>query len=253
MKSQRRIVQHWRRTLGTWVGTGKYCVRQWLAPSYVQPYHQTQSELVTVIIPTLCKGAHAHRIKSLRSLLAQHLPQQVYAHYEAIVVSDGHNTQVEALVQSIQDSRVRYYHTKETTGFGGLPETCLGLDLGKGSYFVRMNDDNRPFKNYLSTLARGFSKDSDFVYARVIFSGEARAFWRDHFAGMSSYILPNDRDGVIHGDNIDWMSFMFRMDISRRYQEAMCRSMYGDWEFISELIRRGARGKFVDRLIGHKC
>ena len=146
-----------------------------------------------------------------------------------------------------------YLSTAETTGFGGLPETRLGFADCRGEYCLRMNDDNRPYPNFLQALLSGFEPGVDFVYARVVFSGEARQFWRSYFDGMSSYILPNDKAGTIHPNNVDWMSFMFRTEVARRYSEAMCRSMYGDWEFITELVAHGTSGKFVDRLVGHKC
>jgi hypothetical protein len=253
MNTTMKLAQHWRRLIGTWVETTDYRARELFTKVHSRPRLVPNDVLITVVIPTLCKGAHAHRLHTLKALLTRYLAKQTYEKFEAIVVSDGINSKVESLVERIGDPRIRYSCTKETSGFGGLPETRLGLNIGSGSYFVRMNDDNKPFQDYLRVLLEGFNDDIEFVYARVIFSGEAREYWRDHFTGMSSYILPNDRHGAIHGDNVDWMNFMFRIDIARQHKDAMCRSMYGDWEFISELMRHGARGRFIDRLIGHKC
>ena len=246
------LLGHLRRVVGTYVETTVY---NWHERQHARVDGARLSEdvLISLVVPTLCKDQHAHRIVSLRALLSDYLPRQTYAHYEALIVSDGPNAIVEALVQEIGDSRLSYHHTEQTTGFGGLPETRLGFDMCSGTYCVRMNDDNQPYPNYLEALLSGFDSNVDFVYGRVIFSGEARKFWRSYFSGMSSYILPNDRDGVIHANNIDWMSFMFRTEVARRHGESMCRSVYGDWEFITELLNHKVPGRFVDRLVGHKC
>jgi glycosyltransferase involved in cell wall biosynthesis len=213
----------------------------------------TQQPLVSLIVPTLCRDHQANRIVSLRKLLEHYLPEQVYSNFEVIVISDGPNAAVERLVDEVEDPRMRYRSTAETSGFGGLPETRLGFEICKGEYCLRMNDDNEPYPNYLAALLSGFQPEIDFVYARVIFSDEARGFWRSHFAGMTSYILPNDKAGTIHANNVDWMNFMFRTTVARRHGESMCRSMYGDWEFITELLAHDVPGRFIDRLVGHKC
>lgn len=208
--------------------------------------------LISIIVPTLCKNEHAHRITDLHELLSIYLPAQTYSHYEVLVISDGPNAKVKSLVDDLSDERVRYMSTEETTGFGGLPETSLGFEVCGGQFCLRMNDDNRPYPNYLDALLSGFRDDVDFTFARVVFSDEARAFWGGHFSGMSSYILPNDKDGTIHENNVDWMNFMFRTETARVHRAAMCTSWYGDWAFISELIAQGIPGRFVDRLVGHK-
>lgn len=248
----KKLLGHLRRVVGTHVETAVY---NWRDRRHARAGAARPGEatLVSLVVPTLCKDHHAHRILSLRALLTDYLPRQTHANYEALIVSDGPNAIVEALVREICDPRLSYHHTEQTTGFGGLPETRLGFDICNGLYCVRMNDDNKPYPNYLEALLGAFESDVDFVYGRVIFSGEARQFWRTHFAGMRSYILPNDRDGVIHANNIDWMSFMFRTEVARRHGESMCRSAYGDWEFITELLAQKVPGRFVDRLVGHKC
>lgn len=241
-----------KRVVRTWTDTLIYNLKEQSYSCSDQDILQNEQPLVSLIVPTLCKDQHAHRIVSLRELLQKYLPSQTYENYEVLVISDGPNAAVEDLVRKSDDPRLSYLSTVETSGFGGLPETSLGFNVCNGEFCLRMNDDNRPYPNYLAALLSGFVDDVDFVYARVVFSGEARQFWRSHFAGMISYILPNDRAGTIHADNVDWMNFMFRTEVARKHREAMCRSIYGDWAFVTELLARDTPGRFVDRLVGHK-
>lgn len=245
-------VGHVKRLVGTWIDTlvFKWTDRRFAAADVND--RPGGNPLVSIVIPTLCKDNHAHRIADLRDLLYKYLPAQTYSNYEAIVISDGPNVLVQSLVEELNDPRLHYLCTAQTSGFGGLPETSLGFEVCKGKFCLRMNDDNRPYRNYLAALLSGFDDDVDFVYARVVFSGEARTFWCSHFAGMTSYILPNDKAGTIHANNVDWMNFMFRACVARMHREAMCRSWHGDWAFISELLAQQVSGRFVDRLVGHK-
>lgn len=247
------VGRHFIRSVRTWTDTRAH---NWKDRRYSRADKRlsgTQQSMVSLIVPTLCKGHQANRIVSLRKLLQKYLPDQVYANFEVVVISDGPNAAVESLVEEIGDPRISYRSTSETSGFGGLPETKLGFEMCRGEYCLRMNDDNEPYPNYLAALLGGFEQGIDFVYARVVFKDEARSFWRSHFAGMSSYILPNDKAGTIHANNVDWMNFMFRTNVARRHGDSMCRSPYGDWEFITELLAHDVPGRFIDRLIGNKC
>ena len=210
------------------------------------------SALVSIVIPTLCAGAHAHRIHALNRLLRHDLPAQSHPNYEALVISDGPNPDVSNLVNDIGDSRVNYAATEARTGYWGHPATRLGLSMARGDYFVRMNDDNRPYPNFLAALLSGFRDDVDITYARVVFANEARRFWAPYFADRWTYILPSDQLAHLQSDNIDCMNVMVSMEVAKACAYAWSDAIDADWHFLEAALNSRAEYNFVDRLIGQK-
>ena len=91
-------LQHMKRTLRTWIDILWHNQKDLRHASADERLSLSRPCLVSLVVPTLCKGYHAHRIASLRALLEKYLPDQSYEHYEALVVSDGPNAAVEDLV-----------------------------------------------------------------------------------------------------------------------------------------------------------
>lgn len=216
------------------------------------PPATTSSSLVSIVIPTLCTGPHIHRIQALERLLRHDLPAQSHTNYEALVISDGPNPSVATLVNSIGDPRVRYAATKTRTGCWGHPATRLGLGLARGDYFVRMNDDNRPYKDFLASLLSGFRGGVEVTYARVVFANEARRFWAPYFVDRWTYIIPSDHMDHLHSDNIDCMNVMVSMGVAKARAAAWSDAIDADWHFLEAVLSGGAKCAFVDRLIGQK-
>jgi cellulose synthase/poly-beta-1,6-N-acetylglucosamine synthase-like glycosyltransferase len=103
---------------------------------------KNENEKVSIVIPTLSSGEQSDHFPKLKRLLCRYLPEQTYSNYEAIVYCDGPNKKVEEMVSALDDDRVSVYHTKKTFGAWGHPQTRLGINMSKGDFFVRMNDDN---------------------------------------------------------------------------------------------------------------
>lgn len=211
----------------------------------------TQRKLVSVLIPTLAKGAHAGRLATLKALLGQHLPAQSHPDYEAIVYCDGRNDDVVRMVDELADSRIRVYATADTDKSAwGHPQTRRGIDVARGEYFVRINDDNQPHPEYLRTLLQGFSEDAGISYARVVFRGEARKVYSYLLRG--SYVIPRDRFGVLENGNIDCLCYMVRIEVARRYREYWGDVYAADWRFIEAMLADGVKANYVNRLIAAK-
>ena len=112
-----------------------------------------QRRLVSILIPTLAKGAHAGRLAPLKALLGQHLPTQSHQDYEAIVYCDGRNNDVERMIAGLADLRIRVYWTADTDNSAwGHPQTRRGIDVARGDYFVRINDDSGCIRTQLIQL-----------------------------------------------------------------------------------------------------
>jgi cellulose synthase/poly-beta-1,6-N-acetylglucosamine synthase-like glycosyltransferase len=216
------------------------------------PDRTAQRPLVSILIPTLAKGSHAGRLATLKELLGRHLPAQSHQDYEAIVYCDGRNDDVERMIAELDDSRIRVYWTADTDHSAwGHPQTRCGIDVARGDYFVRVNDDNRPYPEYLHTLLRGFSEDTGISYARVVFKGEARKAYSYLLRG--SYVIPRDRFGALENGNIDCLCYMVRMDLARRYREHWGDIYAADWRFLEAMLADGVKANYVNRLIADKC
>jgi hypothetical protein len=205
---------------------------------------------VSILIPTLSSGKQADHLPKLKKLLSEYLPLQTYTNYEALVYCDGRNAMVEDMVKSLCDERIKIFFTENTLAKWGHPQTRLGINSANGDYFVRLNDDNKPYLNYLNTLVCGFEQNVGLVYGRVIFKGDAR---EAHNTSLKySFVIPSDREGVLRPDNIDCMNFMVKTKWAKKYVEYWNDSFAADWVFIEAMLKDGIKTKFVDRIIGDK-
>ncbi len=239
------------RSAVTWVWRGVDFLRHF-APEKNNCCHteSNKRDKVTILIPTLCKGRHVGHLKALHRLLAEFLPMQTHTNYEVIVYCDGPNQAVARLVDAIHDSRIKLVATAQTLALWGHPQTRTGILMAEGAYFVRMNDDNRPFPHFLETLIRGVSGKVGFAYARVVYKGEARHVY-DQFL-KTSYLIPQDRYGMLRNGNIDCMCYLIRTKIAKRYVNCWTDDYAADWRFIEALIDSDIAGNFIDRIVGEK-
>jgi len=198
----------------------------------------------------LSQGRQADHLPKLMELLSDYLPVQTHSNYEAIVYCDGPNPIVEEMVRSLKDSRIKVLFTDMTLAKWGHPQTRLGIGAASGDYFLRLNDDNRPYRDYLQTLLGTFEQGLGIVYGRVIFKGEAR---RVHDSSLkNSFVIPGDREGVLKIQNIDCMNYMVKMNFAKKYVEHWNDSFAADWSFIEAMLKDGVKARFVDRIIGDK-
>ena len=98
------------------------------------------NELVSVIIPAYNRGRTIRR--AIQSVLAQ-----TYSAIEVIVVDDCSTDDTKGIVNSINDSRVRYYCLKKNSGACVARNT--GVDLAKGNYIAFQDSDDAWHANKL--------------------------------------------------------------------------------------------------------
>jgi cellulose synthase/poly-beta-1,6-N-acetylglucosamine synthase-like glycosyltransferase len=242
-------VRYAARSVNTWRLLAEDRMRALRRQSEGAPRASRDGPKVSIAIPTLCAGAHEGRLESLRTLLAQYLPRQSHENYEAIVICDGRNERVEALAARIADPRIRV-ETTERTARWGQPQTRRGIQLARGEFFLRLNDDNRPYRHYLASLLSGFEDSVDISYARVLFGGEARNAYGDVLP--RSFILPNDDAATLRHGNVDCMCYMVRTSLAKRHVADWSDAHAADWWFLNALLRAGARPRFVERIVGEK-
>lgn len=231
------------------VGTWGYQIRNLFCSSRGNQ-SDIKNKKVSVIIPTLSKGEQSDHLPKLQKLLEEHLPKQTHQNYEAIVYCDGINEKVEIMVAALKDPRIKIFSTKATLGKWGHPQTRMGIEKAGGEYFVRINDDNIPYQNYLHELVSSFERGTGIVYGRVLFGGDARRRHQESFVG--SFIVPGDKKGELKRRNIDCMCYMVKMDLAKKYRECFSDAYAADWFFIQALLGKGIRAEFVDKIIGEK-
>lgn len=113
-----------------------------------------QNPLVSILIP-------AYKAKFLKESISSAL-MQTYTNIEVVVVNDDSPEQIDEIVNSFADSRLRYY--KNTVNIGGKDPVANWnhcLSLAKGDYFSILCDDDLyepDFVNSLIGLANKYSK-----------------------------------------------------------------------------------------------
>ncbi len=85
-----------------------------------------QSPLVSVIIPAYNRASTVQ--KAVESVLAQS-----YDHLEVLLIDDGSTDETAAVVQSIQDPRLRYIYQQNA---GACAARNHGVSLAKGEYIA---------------------------------------------------------------------------------------------------------------------
>ena len=106
--------------------------------------HQTKDSqaLVSVIIPTYNRSSYLKQ--SIQSVLAQ-----TYQNFEILVINDG-GEDVLHIIESINDSRIKYINHKKNKGVSAARNS--GLKNAKGKYIAYLDDDDAYYPEHLQTL-----------------------------------------------------------------------------------------------------
>ena len=95
---------------------------------------------------------------------------QTYKNFELIIVNDNSPEDIDSIVYSFHDDRIRYY--KNDVGFGA--EHVVGnwnkcLEYAKGDFIICMGDDDKLKPNFLTDLSDLINKypDLDVYYSRT--------------------------------------------------------------------------------------
>jgi glycosyltransferase involved in cell wall biosynthesis len=157
---------------------------------------------------------------------------QTYGNWEQIVVSDGPDPRVDALVAQSGDERVRALHTSRFPVMGNYQRN-VGLTHATGEYVLYVDDDNIIYPQCLEAMVGGFSDPSvGFVVCPI------------RYGTGIMHPLPDFRH-----NGIDLLNFMVRRDLVIRARGQNSRYS-ADFHLISK-IARISNGLFLDTLIGH--
>ena len=113
-----------------------------------------QEPLVSVIIPTY------NRLSYLKQAITSAIGQK-YQNIEIIVSDDCSPESPQAMVESFQDSRIRFYRNEKNLGI------CLNVinafKQAKGKYVASLNDDDMWNEDFLTILVPPLEANSDLV------------------------------------------------------------------------------------------
>lgn len=132
-------------------------------------YSKFNEPLVTITIPTL------NRSEMLKERSIPSILNQTYQNFEIMVVGDHCTDNTAEVLQSFNDSRIRFYNLPEPTKYpdnkfhrwrvGGTKPSNLALDMAKGDWIAHLDDDEifTPERIELM-LKRAYETNTELVY-----------------------------------------------------------------------------------------
>lgn len=177
---------------------------------------------ISIIIPTIGKP-------TLGRVVFQIQPQ-LQDHDELIVASDGINANVKALVENLNDSRIKYIeYTPGPSGNRGHTVRNYVMPLATGTHLYFLDDDDELLPNALNVIREAIVTNTDKI---IIF--------RIHH---DSSIIWNDRKITI--GNVGTQMFVVPKcaDKLGKWKEQAC----GDYYFIESCASKYPRNSIVWR------
>ena len=188
---------------------------------------------VTIITATY------NRPQALREAIS-HVRAQTYQDWEQIIVSDGRDDRVPALVAEVGDPRIRCTHTHRFPT-SGYYQKNYGLKYATGEFVLFFDDDNIIYPHCLQTMVSGFSSDDIGYVICPIKYGERRRGDRDVITEK------RPKPGFRYTE-IDQLNYMIRR---RLIEQAWGLSMQGSGDFLLiDKMTRMTRGAYLDEIIG---
>lgn len=145
------------------------------------------NQLVSVIIPTYNR---AHLIKrSIKSVL-----DQTYQNFEVIVVDDGSTDSTKEIVESFNESRIKYIKHKQNKGTAAARNT--GIKYSKSDFIAFQDSDDEWLPEKLEKEMKAFENST--VNVGVIYSG----IWylKDNEKRYVPYSQITKKEGNIHNE-----------------------------------------------------
>lgn len=108
------------------------------------------------------------------------IKRQRHENWEVVAVTDGPNTDAQALVEQLADPRIRLIQTHTPLGRWGHPYRQIGLDACRGEFIGMSNDDNYYVPGYLEQMLHALD-NADLAMCEVLHSNSA---WSVNPAGI---------------------------------------------------------------------
>lgn len=96
------------------------------------------------------------------------MQRQRYKHWECICVTDGPNSSVHSLIDSLKDYRIKIIKTPVKKGRWGHPYRQLGIDSANGEYIGLSNDDNYYCPGYIEQMVNALSTGPKLAICQIL-------------------------------------------------------------------------------------
>lgn len=199
--------------------------------------------LVSIIISTY-KGLEYIKDYSLRSIL-----NQTYQNFEIIILNDGQDSQLCEYIESINDSRIKYFESKrphykeeEVWAVGGAHNINKGLDLVKGEFICHLDQDDIWKNTFLETRIKFFNSNLnvDFVYGKTIFL--------ENNTTKMYYGCPIKKELFLNGTNyIPHLTIMYRSKL-KSFKMVESGVFPADYKLWLDIYNAGNNLYFLDEL-----
>lgn len=220
-----------------------------------------ENPLISVYIPTYNRG------KILIERAVPSVLSQTYKNFELIIIGDHCTDDTEELISKIKDPRVRFYNipkrgyryppTAENHWLAGpVVAANKALELAKGKWIARIDDDDIWTKDHLESLLR-FARENDFEFVSGLYEeeryGERKVI--DGERANGPYFNPkakgNDNSPKLGGP-VTWLYRSYLHFI--RYNINCWRKNWNrvnDVDFEQRIYKAGARMGFLDKVVAY--
>jgi len=195
---------------------------------------------VSVLLPTY------NRERLLPEAIASVLAQ-TFRDFELIIVDDGSTDSTRALVEAIDDNRVRYFARTH----GGLSAALnTALQHAHGKYIARIDSDDLFLPEAVASLVAELDANPEvgFIWARAQWmSPDGRDLPR--LRGGPGKFAGDLLRSLVYDDCTSGQAMLTRRDCFERaglYDETLTASI--DWDMALRLARH-ARARFLDRVV----
>lgn len=194
----------------------------WIALADVPP-----SLVVTVVLPTHNRADRLRR--AIQSVL-----DQTYERWELIVVDDASTDETSAVLDKVDDERVRVLRT-EKFRVGAVRN--VGVESAVGDVIIYLDDDNMLHPMWLKSIVWAFTQrpDVDVLYGARVVDDERRLFDADAAGGMPWIQFdPYDRARLEQGNYVDVGVIAHRRGLSgATFDESL--PVMADWDLFLRL------------------
>lgn len=231
--------------------------------------NKSDTPLVSVIIPTY------NRPEYLKQAIASAI-QQTYQNIEIIVSDNCSPENTQAIAESFQDSRIRFWRQPENMGM--LPNQIHAFKMAQGKYVASLHDDDMWNEDFLAKLIPYLEANSNLILAfcdQYIIDNQdninnkkteenTQAYKRNQLAqgiyqnfaqiGLVEKSIPTAAACVIRNHVIDWNDIPIEIggmwDLYLTY--LCCISGYGAYYYPQKLTRYREHEQTDTKLSGSK-
>jgi glycosyltransferase involved in cell wall biosynthesis len=120
---------------------------------------QAMNPRFSIVIPAYNRPRELAR--ALRSCL-----RQSFAAFEVLVVDDGSEEDIEAVIRQVNDSRIRYFHQSNQ---GAAAARNRGIQLAAGAYIAFLDSDDAFLHHKLAVMAHSLERYPDHAFCSTLF------------------------------------------------------------------------------------